>query len=102
MTQIAALCKSLLSGEVVSIKNAYLDYGISNIAREIGRSIERKFGVIVSRTPKKGKSRYGVPVTWFEYRLNQTSHNQKGITEMAKYVMRNNGNPLKGKIIDKK
>lgn len=96
MTQIAALCKALLSGEVISIKNAYFDYGISNISREIGRSIERKFNVEVSKVRKEGISRYGQPITWKEYRLNRTDFNQKGIFEMSKYIMENGGNPKSG------
>lgn len=96
MTQIAALCKALLSGEVVSIKNAYFDYGISNIAREIGRSIERKFNVQVSKVRKEGISRYGQRITWKEYRLNRTDFNQKGITDMAIYIQENGGNPKSG------
>ena len=102
MTQIAALAKALLSGEVISIKNAYFDYGISNISREIGRSIERKFNVEVSRVKKEGISRYGQPIVWFEYRLNRTDFNQKGITDMAKYILENGGNPKKGKITKNK
>jgi hypothetical protein len=96
MTQIAALAKALLSGEVISIKNAYFDYGISNISREIGRSIERKFHVEVSRVKKEGISRYGQPIVWFEYRLNRTNFNSKGITDMAKYILENGGNPKSG------
>jgi hypothetical protein len=99
MTQIAALAKSLLSGEVISIKNAYFDYGISNIAREIGRSIERKFNVEVSRVKKEGISRYGQSIVWFEYRLNKTDFNSKGIAEMSKYIVEvsNNSKTTKNK-----
>lgn len=86
MTSIAALCKALLSGEVISIKNAYFDYGIS---REIGRSIERKFNVEVSKVRKEGISRYGQPITWKEYRLNRTDFNQNGINLMIKYIKSN-------------
>ena len=102
MTQIAALSKALLSGEVISIKNAYFDYGISNIAREIGRSIERKFNVEVSRVRREGKSRYGQKINWCEYRLNHTQYNANGIKSMAMYILENNGNPSKGKITNKK
>jgi len=102
MNAKTALIKSLLSGDVLSIKTCFNTIGLTNLPREIGRSIERPFGVEVSRTPKHGKSRYGVPVTWFEYRLNQSTHNQPGIAKMAKYVMEHNGNPAKGKITNKK
>lgn len=90
MTSKAALCLALLRGEVVSIKTGFKDFGITNIPREIGRSIEREedggFGVEVSRTEKKGKSRYGQPVTWIEYRLNRTEYNKAGIEKMIAYV----------------
>jgi len=102
MTSIAALAKALLSGEVISIKNAYFDYGISNIAREIGRSIERKFNVEVSRVKREGTSRYGQSIVWFEYRLNRTDFNAKGIADMAKYIIEVGGNPKKGKITKNK
>lgn len=98
MNQISALCKCLLSGKVISIKNAYFDYGISNIAREIGRSIERKFDVEVDRTHRVGKSRYGTAINWVDYKLNQTTRNQKGIKKMAEYIISQKGNSKKGKI----
>jgi len=96
MTQIAALANALLSGEVISIKNAYFDYGISNIAREIGRSIERKFNVEVSRVKREGTSRYGQKIVWNEYRLNRTVQNSVGITDMARYIVEEGGNPKLG------
>lgn len=89
MTQIAALCQAFLSGKIISIKNAYFDYGVSNIAREVGRSIERKFGVYISKVKREGKSRYGQPITWNEYRLNRTlPDNQEGIKRMLEYLQK--------------
>ncbi len=102
MNAKTALIKSLLAGDVLSIRTCFNTIGLTNLPREIGRMIERPFGVIVSRTQKEGKSKYGVPVIWYEYRLNQTSYNQKGIAEMAKYVIKNGGNQPKGKITNKK
>jgi hypothetical protein len=98
MNAKTALIKSLLSGDILSIKTCFNTIGLTNLPREIGRMVERPFNVKVSRTQMTGKSRYGTPITWYEYRLNQTTYNQKGISEMAKYVMENNGNPPKGKI----
>lgn len=86
MTQIAAISKALLNGEVVSIKTAFDMFGCSNAPREMGRSIERKFGVKVSRTPTKFKSRYGRISTYFQYRLNRTEYNKDGISKMKDYV----------------
>ncbi len=97
MTSKAALCKALLDGMVVNIKNGFQLFGITNIPREIGRSIERDgtvtknpndngFGVEVSRTEKTGKSRYGQKCEWTDYRLNRTEYNAPGIQKMKDYV----------------
>ena len=92
MTQIAALATALLKGEVVSIKTAFHLFGCSNAPREIGRSIERKFGVKVSKTPTKFKSRYGKSGIYYKYRLNKTDYNQEGIKKMLEYVELHAGN----------
>lgn len=86
MNQKAAICKSLLKGEVLSIMNGFKWFGCTNIPREIGRSVEREFGVEVSRVQKDGESRYKQPVHYFEYRLNRTEHNKPGIEKMEEYV----------------
>jgi len=88
MNQTAALAHALLKGEVVSIKTAFTQFGCSNAPREIGRSIERKFDVKVSKTPKPFKSRYGKSGTYFEYRLNKTEYNQPGIAKMKDYIQK--------------
>ena len=90
MTSKAALCLALLQGKVLSIKNGFELFGITNLPREIGRSIERKedggFGVSVSRVERMGVSRYGQTVRWMEYRLNRTDYNKEGIELMKAYV----------------
>ncbi len=86
MNQKAALAQALLSGEVVSIMSCFKMMGITNAPREIGRSIERSFGVEVSRIRKKAKTRYGGECTYFEYRLDKTKYNSQGIKLMAQYV----------------
>lgn len=86
MTSKAALCKALLDGRVVNIKNGFELFGITNIPREIGRSVERCFGVEVSRTDMDGKSRYGQPTVWVNYRLNRINQNKDGIEKMKKYI----------------
>jgi len=90
MTAKAALCLALLQGKVLSIKNGFDLFGITNLPREIGRSIEREkdggFGVEVSRVEKTGVSRYGQTVRWYEYRLNKTDYNKEGIEKMKAYV----------------
>lgn len=95
MTQKAAIAKSLLKGEVLSIMNGFRWFGCTNIPREIGRSIEREFGVQVSRTRKEGTSRYEQPVSYFEYRLNRTEYNKEGITKMEAYVSEIQGDDFK-------
>lgn len=86
MTSKAALALALLEGRVLNIKNGFELFGITNIPREISRMIEKPFGVQVSRIKKEGKSRYGQPVYWYNYRLNRTSYNEEGIKKMAEYV----------------
>lgn len=86
MTSKAALCASLLRGDVLNIKNGFDLLGITNVPREIGRSIERSFGVVVSRTQMEGSSRYGQPCVWVNYRLNKTQMNEDGIRKMKEYV----------------
>ena len=93
MNQKCALCKSLLRGEVLSIMNGFSWFGITNIPREIGRSIERSFGVTVSRVSKGFTSKYGQGGFYFEYRLNRTERNIKGILEMESYVKEIEGKP---------
>lgn len=87
MTAKASLCKHLLAGEVLNIKNCFTLIGLTNCPREISRMIEKPFGVIVSRTPRTGKSRYGQSVIWIDYRLNRTSYNAEGIKKMAMYLL---------------
>lgn len=86
MNQKAALIRALLAGEVVSIMTGFKMMGITNVPREIGRSIEREFDVIVSRTSKKGKTRYGGDCSFTEYRLNRSEHNLSGIQKMIEYL----------------
>lgn len=86
MTAKAALAKALLDGRVINIKNCFETIGLTNAPREISRMIEQPFGVEVSRTPREGKSRYGQPVTWYDYRLNRTEYNKEGIAKMIDYV----------------
>lgn len=93
MTAKAALCMALLRGQVVNIKNGFELFGITNVPREIGRSVEREFGVTVSRTNMDGQSRYGQAVTWVNYRLNRTDYNAEGIQKMTEYVQSQMSNP---------
>jgi len=94
MNAKAALAMALLRGEVVNVKTCFKDFGYTNCAREIGRSIEKPFGVMVSRTNKSGKSRYKVDCWWVDYRLNFTEYNKSGIEKMRQYIKKHwNDNP---------
>lgn len=87
MNAIAAISKALLDGKILTIRTAFMDFGISNLPREVGRSIERKFGVYISKVQAKGKTKYGLPCVYYEYRLNKTIlENKEGISKMYDYV----------------
>lgn len=86
MSARCALVKALLEGRVINIKNCFKDIGYTNAPREISRFIEKTFGVEVSRTPRKGKNRYGEEVSWYDYRLNRSEHNLEGILKMEQYL----------------
>lgn len=90
MTQKADLALWLLQGNKVSIMDGFKLFGITNIPREIGRSIERLdahgFGVTCERKKKEGTTRGGEPCHWMEYRLLKTKENEEGIERMKKYI----------------
>lgn len=89
MTSKAALVMALLEGHVLNVKNCFKEIGLTNIAREIPRMVEKPFGVVVSRTIKTGKNRYNEGVYWVNYRLNKSEHNQEGIKKMYEYLGKN-------------
>jgi hypothetical protein len=86
MTQTAAIAKALLEGKVLSIMNGFKLFSCTNIPREISRSIEKKFGVEVSRDKVEFVSKYKQPGVYFRYRLNRTEQNMNGIIKMERYV----------------
>jgi hypothetical protein len=89
MNATTALAKAFLDGRVLSIKTAFRDFGVTNLPRECGRAIERKFNVQLSRVRKEGKTRYGVPCSWYEYRLPTTPYNADGRLKMIEYIQKN-------------
>lgn len=92
MNAIAAISQAFLKGEILTIKTAFKDFGVSNLPREVGRAVERKFNVRISKLRKEGKSRYGMFVSYYEYRLNKDDPaNQDGIQSMIKYIEDNGG-----------
>jgi hypothetical protein len=85
MTARCALCLALLEGRVLTIFNCMKDVGFSNLPREVTRAVEKPFGVVVSRTPKESTNRYGHPIRYFEYRLNNTETNKEGREKMIAF-----------------
>lgn len=91
MTAKAAICKALLLGKTLNIQNGFGWFGVTNIPREIGRSVERAFGVKCERKKQEGLTRYDVPCTWTDYRLRITIEQNEGLIKMIKYVMKAEG-----------
>lgn len=86
MTQVAAICSALLDGQVLSIMSGYKLFACTNLPREISRSVEKKFEVVVSKERVEFVSKYGQSGFYFRYRLNTTDYNKEGIEKMRKYV----------------
>lgn len=80
------LAKHLLNGKSVSIKTGLMLFGMSCIPREIGRGIEKKFGVTCDRKRIDFTSRYKHTGFYFEYTLKETKANKEGIKLMRKYI----------------
>ena len=90
MTAKCALALALLEGRIINIKNCFETIGLTNAPREIPRMIERPFGLVVSRQHMTGKSRYGQPITYTNYRLNRdAAYNQEGIKKLREYIKAN-------------
>jgi len=86
MTQTCKLAKSLLSGEVISILTGFQRFFITNVPREVGRSIERKFNVKLDKKQINFKNHDGESGYYFEYRLLHNEENAPGIERMEAYV----------------
>lgn len=93
MTAKAAICKALLLGKVLNIGNGFKLFGVTNIPREIGRSVERSFNVKCNRKDRTGVSRYDVTTRFTDYSLKLTPANLPGIKAMVKYVLDQEGEP---------
>lgn len=93
MTAKAAICKALLLGRVLNIKNGFSLFGVTNIPREVSRSVEKDFGVGLNRRPRTGKTRFGVGCSWFDYRLQARPENIPGIKKMVEYILKIEGEP---------
>lgn len=85
MTQTAAIALALLKGDVLSIMNGFQLFACTNLPRELSRSIEKKFGIQISKDKVVHKSKYGQPGFYYRYRLNKTKANGPGIARMIHY-----------------
>lgn len=97
-TQKAALCSALLDGDVLTIMEAFTRFGITNLPREIGRSVERAFGVTINKHRTTHTNMFGEEGHHFVYRLTcdkecmyfvskeKRSAHRKGLKLMRKYV----------------
>lgn len=85
MTQTAAIANALLNGDTLSIMNGFRLFSCTNLPRELSRSIEKRFGVEISRDKVLFKSKYGHPGFYYRYRLNKTEANTPGIAKMMEY-----------------
>jgi hypothetical protein len=87
MTQICAIAIALLNGDTMTIADGYHKFHCTNLSRELSRSIEQKFGVIISKDKKEFKSIYDEkPGYYFRYRLNKTYENKDGMERMRDYI----------------
>jgi hypothetical protein len=87
MTQLAALCIHFLKGETLTIGEAFYKFHCTNLPREVGRGIERKFGVVVSKDRIDFESQFeGKPGYYYRYRLNRIAANTEGIKKMQQYI----------------
>jgi len=86
MNATFALATAFIQGRVLTIKTAFTEFGVTNLPRECGRLIERKFGVQLTRVKREGKSKYGVPCYWYEYRLPNTLYNSEGRQRIIEYL----------------
>lgn len=87
MTQIASICEALIKGEVLSIMNGFENFGCTNLPREIGRGVERRFGAVVTRQQVFFVSRYKHCGIYYRYSLDKKNpRNKKAIVKMKEYI----------------
>ena len=67
--------------------NGFHNFGCTNLPREIGRGVERKFGASVERHEVSFKSRYNHVGFYYKYRLNKKDpKNKEAIKKMKDYI----------------
>jgi len=98
MNQVCKIAKSLLNGEAISILTGFQKFFITNVPREIGRSIERKFMVKIEKKQKNFINADGENGYYFEYRLLYTPENLPGIERMKEYISERTQNEFNPKV----
>lgn len=87
MTQTCAICIDLLKGDVLTIMDGFKRFNCTNLPRELSRSVEKKFGVTISKVKVNFESKFESREGYFyRYRLNRTKYNGPGIEKMLAYV----------------
>lgn len=87
MTQLASICEALIKGEALSIMNGFENFGCTNLPREIGRGVERKFGAVVTRQQVFFVSRYKHCGIYYRYTLDKKNPiNKEAIKKMKDYI----------------
>lgn len=90
MNKKCKLIKALIDGEIINVSNSIRLTSLSNPAREIPRSIEKPFKVIISRTKVETKDKFGNYAMYYNYRLNPLiTGNKEGIKLMREYLAEN-------------
>jgi len=96
-SQKAALVKALLDGKTLSVMNCFSMLGITNCAREIGRSIvnsETGFGASVIKKQVDIKTQYGTTGYYFTYQLERSEANKEAIQKMKEYLAVSDVKPI--------
>lgn len=88
-TKTAAISHAFLQGDVITIMDGFKRFAVTNLPRECGRAIERKFNVKISKVRKDFVSPNGHAGFYYEYKLNKVDYNKIGIEAMWSYVSEN-------------
>lgn len=76
-----AIIHALVSGEKLTTKNGFRDFGTSKLPTRCGE-LERKYGIRLNRKEVDFKSKYGVIGTCFEYSMKV--HDRKKVGKLLK------------------
>lgn len=88
-TRIAAVLNSLLQGETLSIMDGFHRFGVTNLSRELSRSIEQPMGIILTRTKIVHNPKHGHAVWYYQYHLTKCRQTKEALNKAWKYVDEN-------------